>query len=42
MAHVVEKIFAEAVKGDALHEARRDDAVGVDVGSGNVNALARD
>jgi hypothetical protein len=31
LAHVEEEEFAEAVEGDALHEARRDDAVGVDV-----------
>jgi hypothetical protein len=42
VADVMEQIFAEAVKGDALHEARRDDAVGVDVGAGDVNAAAGD
>ena len=42
VAHVVEREFAQSVKGDALHEARRDDAVGVDVVAGNVNASAGD
>ena len=31
LAHVVKEEFAEAVEGDALHEARRDDTVGVDI-----------
>jgi len=30
-ADIVESKLAEAIKGDALHEAGRDDAVGVDI-----------
>ena len=41
-AHVVEEEFAEAVKGDALHEAGRDDAVRVDVVARDVDGPARD
>ena len=36
-AHIVEREFAEPIEGDALHETRGDDAVGVDVGAGNEN-----
>ena len=42
LAHVVEQEFAEPVERDALHEARRDDAVGVDVVAGHVNAPTGD
>jgi hypothetical protein len=34
-ADVVEGELAESIKGDALHEACGDDAVGVDIGSGD-------
>lgn len=34
-ANVVEGELAESIKGDTLHEACGDDAVGVDVGSGD-------
>ena len=33
-ADVVEGVFAESVEGDALHEASRDDTIGIDVGAG--------
>ena len=42
LAHVVEQKFAEAIERDAFHEARRNDAIGVDVVAGNVNAAAGD
>ena len=42
LADVVEEKFAEAVEGDALHEARRDDAVGIDVVAGDEHAAAGD
>ena len=41
-ADVVEGIFSEAVKGDTLHEAGRDDAVGIDVRSWDGNGGAGD
>ena len=34
--------LAESVEGDALHEAGRDDAVGVDVVSGDEDAASGD
>ena len=34
-ADVVESVFSESVEGDALHEASRDDTIGIDVGAGN-------
>ncbi|MDZ7906605.1 MAG: hypothetical protein U5N55_13145 [Cypionkella sp.] len=42
LADVVEEEFAETVEGDALHEARRDDAVGVDVVAGDGDAATGD
>ena len=39
LTHVVEEVVAEAVEGDALHEARRNDAVGIDVVAGNEDAF---
>ena len=41
-ALVVEGIFTKAVKRDALHVTCGDDAVGVDIITGNVNAGAGD
>jgi hypothetical protein len=38
----VEEIVPEAVEGDALHEARRDDAIGVDIVTGDEYALSGD
>jgi hypothetical protein len=40
LAHVIEEVLAEAVERHALHEARRDDAVGVDVIAGNIHGAA--
>jgi hypothetical protein len=42
LPHVVEGKLAQAVKGDALHEAGGDDAVGVDVIARHVNGAAGD
>ena len=41
-AHVVEHVFAETVEGHALHESRRDDAIGINVVSGDGNRPAVD
>ena len=42
LANVIKGVFTETIEGDALHEARRDDAVGVDVLTRNVDGGAGD
>ena len=37
LAHVIEQEFAESVERDAFHEARRNDAIGVDIVAGHVH-----
>jgi hypothetical protein len=39
-ADVIEGELTESVEGDALHETRWDDAVGIDVRAGDENAGA--
>ena len=41
VSDVIEEIFTEAVKSDALHETRRDDAVGINVRALHINASSR-
>src|SRR6185436_20923741 len=41
-AHVIEGVLSQAVEGDRLHEARRDDAIGIDIVAAQRNRLARD
>ena len=41
-ADVIECEFAEAIEGDAFHETRRDDAIGVDICAGDENSAAGD
>ena len=39
---IIKEKFAEPIERDALHEARGNDAVGVDIVTGNVYAAASD
>ncbi len=41
-ADIVEREFAETIEGDAFHETRRDDAVGINIGTGDENRAAGD
>src|SRR5207245_10978665 len=41
LARVLEGVLAHALEGDLFEEARRDDAVGVDVVAGHRDAAAR-
>ena len=42
LAHVVKQELAQSVKGDALHEARRNNPIGVDIVARHDNAAAGD
>lgn len=41
-ADIVECVFAQSLEGDALHETGRNDAVGIDIISGNVDGTTGD
>jgi hypothetical protein len=38
--HIIKQKLAEPIKGDALHEAGRDDAVSIDIGTRHITAGA--